>query len=84
MGSKNPKIILDNQDFLLTKKMPDKTIWRCSQYYYAKEIRCKTNLITSGRIVTMNGQHNHEINLKNHFKFRSMVPQKVTVIRGKK
>lgn len=84
MGTKNPKLILDKQDFLLIEKKPNRTLWRCCQYYYAKESRCKAKLVTSGRVVTVDGAHNHDIAPKTKYKYESLLSQKVTIIRGNK
>ncbi|XP_060525364.1 modifier of mdg4-like isoform X46 [Cylas formicarius] len=69
----------DQQDFLLIEKKVGKTIWRCCQYYYARQSRCKVKLITTGRVVTIVGKHNHDIVAKS--KYDAMVSQVVTVVR---
>lgn len=81
MGAKNPKLVVDNHDFLCAEKKVDKTVWRCSQYYYSAAGRCKAKLVTSGRIVQVIGEHNHESKTKKDKKSYNMRSQKVTIIR---
>ncbi|CAH1986788.1 unnamed protein product [Acanthoscelides obtectus] len=57
MGHKNPKIILRNNDYLIYRKLPDKTVWSCTQYH--KKDRCKAKVVTSARQATLVGMHNH-------------------------
>lgn len=79
MGSKKPKLIVDENDYLCIERKVDKTIWRCCQYYYSN-LRCKAKLITSGRIVEVVGDHNHPSKLSGR-STKNMLPQKVTVVR---
>lgn len=80
VGMKNPKIILDNQQFLMHRRDPDQTVWMCNKYFNKREIRCKVKLITSGRVVKVYGEHTHEIKSTNG-KHKNMLSQHVTIIR---
>lgn len=79
---KNPKLVVDGQDFLCTEKKVDKTVWRCCCYYSHSSTRCKVKLVTKGRVVEVFGEHNHPIKLKNFDK--QVLSQNVTIIRNKK
>lgn len=83
VGSKNPKLIVDDQDFLCIDRRIDKTIWRCCQYYYSSAFRCKVKLVTSGRVVEVVGEHNHPAKLSKKIDKNNMLSQKVTVVRSK-
>ncbi|XP_045468592.1 protein tramtrack, beta isoform-like isoform X22 [Harmonia axyridis] len=80
VGTKKPKLILHDFDFLLYRKESDHTIWRCTHYFNSRLVRCKCRLVTTGKIVTMYEQHNHEAKNKKD-KYRNMLSQKVTVVR---
>lgn len=77
VGTKNPKIVVDDYDFNMARKTPNKTVWICSGYYKTK---CKTRATTSGRMVYINGIHNHEPKQKKS-KFKNMLSQHVTIVR---
>lgn len=86
MGHKNPKIVLNNYDFLCRKRMPDKTMWRCTHYF--RSDCCKIKLITFGRVVIISGNHNHAPSFKgniNHLKSQRVIikkhPQKWKLFR---
>nr|CAH7732209.1 unnamed protein product [Callosobruchus chinensis] len=57
MGHKNPKIVLQDNDYLIYRKLPDKTVWSCTQYH--KKDRCKAKVVTCARQATLVGRHNH-------------------------
>ncbi|KAK9884695.1 hypothetical protein WA026_007541 [Henosepilachna vigintioctopunctata] len=83
MGHKNPKIVLDNCDFIMHSREVKRTIWLCSRYFagFTKtEGRCKAKLITREKIVYMSGTHNHEPKIK-CLKFNNMLSQKVRIVR---
>lgn len=77
-GSKNPKIILDRNEFTINTKQGNRTRWRCTQYFKSK---CRASLVTFGRNVRVSQFHNHRpiepdtINL---------LPQNVTIVRNRK
>lgn len=76
MGRTNPKLVLDGIDFRLQKKVGNTTVWLCSFYYRTK---CKCRLKTTGNIVIVQSNHNHEpaeINLK------YLVPRTVVIVRN--
>lgn len=62
MGHKNPKIIVEDNDYCIYRKLPDKTIWYCTQYH--KKDRCKARVVTQGRKAILVGKHNHHSVLK--------------------
>lgn len=79
MATKNPKIILDNHDYIVLRKEFNKTIWMCGRYFTSKTSRCKSKLVTSGKEVRVSGDHNHPP--KEARTFKNMLSQKVTLIR---
>ncbi|XP_063907080.1 protein tramtrack, beta isoform-like isoform X19 [Zophobas morio] len=84
VGDKNPKIFLDNYDYLLLKQYPDRTTWMCSSYYgrlREKNNRCRSRIVTSGKMVYVSGVHNHEPKVKNRNRYRDMLSDIVTIIR---
>lgn len=81
MATKNPKIILDNHDYIVLRKEFNKTIWMCARYFSSKTCRCKSRLVTSGKEVRLSGEHNH-LPRENRF-MKNMLSQKVTIIREK-
>lgn len=79
MALKNPKIILDGYDYLMYRRMPNKTVWMCSQYYTTfKENKCKTKITTVGREAVVEGRHNHPPKI---IQCTGMMSQVVTVKR---
>ncbi|XP_056643960.1 modifier of mdg4-like isoform X27 [Diorhabda carinulata] len=77
VGTKNPKIIVDDYDFNMARKTSTKTMWICSGYYKTK---CRTRATTSGRMVHVTGKHNHFPKHKGT-KFTNMLSQEVTILR---
>lgn len=55
-GVKNPKIILDGNEYTVYSKQNNRSRWRCNWYYKTK---CKSRLITYGKVVQVNHTHNH-------------------------
>jgi hypothetical protein len=58
--------------------------WTSTAYYGRikdKQHRCKSRIVTSGRIAYVTGVHNHEPRVKNRNKYRNMLSDIVTVIR---
>ncbi|KAL3277335.1 hypothetical protein HHI36_012686 [Cryptolaemus montrouzieri] len=80
VGTKKPKLVLHDFDFLLYKKEQEYTIWRCSHYFNSRVYRCKCRLFTTGRIVKIDGEHNHEAKIKKD-KYKNMLSQRVTVMK---
>ncbi|XP_072393827.1 uncharacterized protein [Diabrotica undecimpunctata] len=81
MGIKNPKIMLDDYDYRLYRKLEKRTVWLCSQYYSNdKETRCKNRIETTGRIAYVSGRHNH-LPKKKKDRYNNMLSQMVTIIR---
>lgn len=81
VGTKLPKIIVDNYDFNMARKSATKTTWICSSYFKTK---CKTRATTCERMVYITGpMHNHEPKESKN-KFTNMLSQLVTVYRNYK
>lgn len=76
VGHKNPKIILNNNCYLIYRKLPDKTMWSCTQYH--KKDRCKAKVMTYGRQATIIGDHNHAPTCVNKY-IKNMHSQTVTI-----
>lgn len=82
VGTKLPKIIVDNYDFNTARKSETKTTWICSSYFKTK---CKTRATTCGRNVYITGpRHNHQPNPAKSKATSLMVSQRVTVLRNYK
>ncbi|XP_023014959.1 uncharacterized protein isoform X18 [Leptinotarsa decemlineata] len=81
VGHKNPKIILNENDYLIYRKLPNKTIWSCTQYH--KRDRCKAKVMTGGRQATIIGEHNHGLILRNR-PLKNMLSQRVTLRKAVK
>lgn len=56
-GLRNPKIILDNDEFQINRKLEGKTMWKCAQY---NKTRCRSRLITFGKSLKITFPHNHK------------------------
>ncbi|XP_048516591.1 modifier of mdg4 isoform X2 [Dendroctonus ponderosae] len=81
MATKNPKIILDEYQYLIYRKDTHKTVWMCTHYFRSKENRCKSRLVTTGRNVTVSADlHNHERSVKPE-RYSNMLSQVVYIIR---
>uniref|UniRef100_A0A6P7H3S1 Protein tramtrack, beta isoform-like isoform X13 n=1 Tax=Diabrotica virgifera virgifera TaxID=50390 RepID=A0A6P7H3S1_DIAVI len=78
VGTKNPKIIVDDFDFNMARKSNQKTTWICSGYFKTK---CKCRAATSGRIVYLTGSHNHLPKPVEKKKLTNMLSQHVTIVR---
>ncbi|XP_057667857.1 modifier of mdg4-like isoform X21 [Diorhabda carinulata] len=84
VATKNPKIVLDHHNYLIYRKELNKTVWKCCRYFRCKENRCKSTLVTTGRIVTVSSDvHNHEPDAIKKDRYKSMLSQHVTIIREK-
>lgn len=80
MGTKNPKIVLDEFDYRLYRRLEGKTVWRCSQYYTLdKNLRCQNKIVTCGRMAYVHENHNHDPKKRN--KNPNMLSQTVTIVR---
>lgn len=74
-GTKNPKILLDQNEFTINTKLGNRTRWRCNQYFKSK---CKATLITYERTVLVKNIHNH---IPTNPSIENSVPKKVTISR---
>ncbi|XP_072393825.1 uncharacterized protein [Diabrotica undecimpunctata] len=82
VATKNPKIVLDDNNYLIYRKDTNKTVWKCCRYFRCKENRCKSTLVTTGRIVTVSADvHNHPPDPPKIEKFKNMLSQYVKIIR---
>ncbi|KAL3277334.1 hypothetical protein HHI36_012685 [Cryptolaemus montrouzieri] len=59
-GPNHTKLILEENVFLVNRKFPDRTLWRCSYYFKTK---CKATLITKDSCCTVRHEHNHPAKL---------------------
>ncbi|XP_076252167.1 uncharacterized protein LOC143191191 isoform X41 [Rhynchophorus ferrugineus] len=75
-GKKNPKIIIENNDFVLNKKFEMKTLWRCRCY---SKLGCKSWLVTTGKTVKITTGHNHEPTYPDT---TSAIPQSVYIVKN--
>lgn len=81
VATKNPKIVLDDNNYLIYRKEHGKTVWKCCHYFRSKINRCKSTLVTTGRVVTVSADaHNHPT-LPKSDKYKNMLSQKVTIVR---
>ncbi|KAK9884692.1 hypothetical protein WA026_007538 [Henosepilachna vigintioctopunctata] len=55
-GRKNPKLIVNENEYELHVKSNGRTAWRCTQYH---KLRCKAKVITSGNTLEKKFHHNH-------------------------
>ena len=60
-ATKNPKLILDGNEFVTHVIGKRRTRWRCNAYF---RTRCLAALQTKGKVVKVMGTHNHEASLK--------------------
>lgn len=81
MATKNPKIIIDQNSYLVLRKEVTKTVWMCTRYFGHRKDRCKSRLITSGRDVYVSGVHNHPNTITAPMKHS--VSQMLNIIRVK-
>ncbi|XP_044262647.1 protein tramtrack, beta isoform-like isoform X15 [Tribolium madens] len=83
VGDKNPKIFLDGYDYLLLKKYPDRTTWLCTSYYgrLREKQRCRSRIVTRGRVVYVSGVHNHQPRVKSRNRYRDMISDVVRIVR---
>lgn len=76
-GTKNPKLIVDNNVFTVNTKGRHFTRWRCSSYFKTK---CSATLGTSGDMVRVKGCHNHPP-VSSTLSLSDCYPQVVTINR---
>ncbi|XP_063907102.1 modifier of mdg4-like isoform X38 [Zophobas morio] len=77
-GHKYPKLILDNNEFIVHQKGNSRTRWRC---VHCNKTRCKAALFTSGKVVRVFYEHNHPPSMENR-SFESLFTQSVTIVKG--
>ncbi|XP_045468585.1 protein tramtrack, beta isoform-like isoform X16 [Harmonia axyridis] len=55
-GKSHPKIMFENYEYVIRKKLPDSTRWRCGN---CNKTKCRSYAITLGRFLYLFRQHNH-------------------------
>ncbi|CAH1381106.1 unnamed protein product, partial [Tenebrio molitor] len=78
-GRKNPKLVLDHNEFVINRKFKNRTTWRCTAYHKTK---CRSALCTYGKIVKIYNYHNHSP-YANHHDVAQLISQSVTITRKK-
>lgn len=76
VGRTNPKLIIDGTDFRLHNSVGPFTHWRCSFYFRTK---CKCRVKTTGNIVYLTNNHNHETS---NLRLDHLKGKKVTIVRN--
>ncbi|XP_023014983.1 uncharacterized protein isoform X40 [Leptinotarsa decemlineata] len=77
-GPRQPKLIIDKYLYSVYVKYDNKTRWRCREYF---KTRCKSTLLTYGKVVKMYHQHNHQPNLADK-DLNTYYKQSVHIIRS--
>ncbi|XP_045468584.1 modifier of mdg4-like isoform X15 [Harmonia axyridis] len=75
-GIKNPKLVVNDNVFVVYYKTMESTRWRCSSY---KKTSCKCKLLTYGKVVRVNLQHNHDPNCSGP---KNLNSRRVTITYG--
>lgn len=73
-GKKNPKLIVRGDEFVINRRLENRTMWICPSYYRTK---CKSRAITFGRNLKLTCPHNHPPSNPTHL---NAVKQYVTII----
>lgn len=55
-GKKNPKIVVQNNAYVINKKSEGRTSWRCAMYFKTK---CSGRIVTRGKTLSVAAPHNH-------------------------
>ncbi|XP_044262664.1 protein tramtrack, beta isoform-like isoform X30 [Tribolium madens] len=76
-GHKNPKLVLDRNEFVINHKGAQKTRWRCTSYYKTK---CGCYLITQAGKVNVFKIHNHSPTVED-FQYSDVCSQRVIIRR---
>ncbi|RZC39651.1 FLYWCH domain containing protein [Asbolus verrucosus] len=79
-GTKNPKLIIDNNIFTVNTKSAEATRWRCTSYFKCK---CRATLLTCGNVVRMNREHNHPPVLKSSHVAGSQPQRVIHFLQGR-
>ncbi|XP_056644046.1 modifier of mdg4-like isoform X34 [Diorhabda carinulata] len=77
-GTKHPKLVVDDNEYSVYLKHEDRTRWRCSCYFKTK---CKSTLLTYGRVVRINHEHNHAPSMSGK-DLNNQLKQFVSIIRN--
>lgn len=76
-GTKNPKLIIDQNEYSVHEKLEGKTRWRCNSYHKTK---CRSRLLTFGKVVRVRHSHNHTPLFQNR-PMDGLLSHVVTIIR---
>ncbi|XP_044262660.1 protein tramtrack, beta isoform-like isoform X27 [Tribolium madens] len=77
-GNKHPKLILDCNDYVINRRLQNKTMWKCASY---SRTNCKSRVHTTGReVVVTKVAHNHKPRLRDQ-DFSKMTSQLVYISR---
>ncbi|XP_044756251.1 modifier of mdg4-like isoform X16 [Coccinella septempunctata] len=55
-GKSHPKIMFENYEYVIRKRLPDSTRWRCGN---CNKTRCRSYAVTLGRFLYLYKPHNH-------------------------
>lgn len=78
MGKKYPKIVLEDFEYYLLRRLGSKTRWRCTSY---RKSFCQCALLTYDRVVEVVNKHNHRRPL--HLTRDDEFKQVVMIIKNK-
>ncbi|XP_072393842.1 uncharacterized protein [Diabrotica undecimpunctata] len=56
-GTRNPKLIVYDDEYIINRKVAGRTTWRCSQY---AKVLCRSRVVTFGRNLLIKNVHNHK------------------------
>lgn len=77
-GKSHPKIMFDNYEYVIRKKLPDSTRWRCGN---CNKTKCRSYAVTLGRFLYLFKPHNHPPTFNSD---TSSVPSStITVVKNK-
>ncbi|KAJ8965921.1 hypothetical protein NQ317_019023 [Molorchus minor] len=54
-----PKIILNKNEYVINRRMQNRTFWICGSY---RKTKCKARVATTGNLAKVSGTHNHQPN----------------------
>lgn len=83
MAQTNPKIVLDDHDYIIYKKYSNRTVWKCTHYFRSKDNRCKSKIVTSGNVMTVSKDPHNHVPMQKKDKSTNLIAQNVTLIREK-
>lgn len=76
-GAKHLKLVLDGFDYVITRRVEDRTFWKCAQY---GRTACRARLSTSGKELRLTKvRHTHRRRYKAN-DLNEMMSQRVVVV----